>query len=251
MSQYYYTTERKEESAGSLRNGGLALPFNMEQSDGIFILLLLCFLFFTHIYNGGLSFIKQNISLLFFSDKHKEHRQTTVREIVYSYFLLFQVIVLISICLYDMMVEYDSANVITSPFFTVLTFILLTVVFLWAKDVIYKFVGFVFNQQRLMNTWRRISVVGLEMLGILYFIPTLLLIYSDFYHTEIFILMLVLFIIVQLVLFYQIISFFVNQKFNFLYLIAYLCTVEILPYIFLSTGLIYLYRIDIFNILWL
>ena len=66
---------------------------------------------------------------------------------------------------------------------------------------------------------------------------------------EILILILILFLIVQITLFYQIIVFFIGQKFNFLYLIAYLCTFEILPYVYLAIGLIQLYRTDVFNTL--
>jgi len=242
--QFAYTAQ--ESKADASRHYGKALPFNMEQTDGIFVLLLLCFLFFAHIYNGGISFLRENTALLFSSDKGKLiHKQTTTKEILYSYFLLFQAVVLISICLYDVFVEYTAAESLPNPFFTIVAFILLIGLFLGVKDVVYKIIGYIFDQQKLMNTWRRVSVVSFEVLGVLYFIPTLLLIYSNFYHSEILLFMLVLFLIVQITLFYQIIIFFVNQKFNFLYLIAYLCTFEILPYIFLSTGLIYLYRTDV------
>lgn len=245
-----YTVHESKPDAS--RHYGSKLPFSMENTDGIFILLLFCFMFFTHIYNGGISFLKENMSLLFLSEKEKRiHKQTTVKEIFYGYFLVFQAIVLVSICVYDVFVEYDSSEVIHAPFLTVIAFILAIGFFLGVKDFIYKIVGSIFDQQKLMRTWRRMFVVGIEILGILYFIPTLLLIYSNYYHFEILVFMLLLFLIVQITLFYQIIIFFVNQKFNFLYLIAYLCTFEILPYIFLSIGLIYLYRTDIFNTLWL
>lgn len=242
----------KDSRTDASRHFGSKLPFSMENTDGIFVLLLFCFLFFAHIYNGGVSFLKENLSLLFLSEREKRiHKQTTVKEILYGYFLVFQAIVLAAICVYDVFVEYNSSEVVHTPFLTVITFILVIGLFLGAKDFIYKIIGYIFDQQKLMRTWRRISVVGIEILGILYFIPTLLLIYSNYYHLEIQVFMLLMFFVVQITLFYQIIIFFVNQKFNFLYLIAYLCTFEILPYIFLSTGLIYLYRTDIFTILWL
>ncbi len=242
----------KDSKTDSSRHYGSKLPFSLENTDGIFVLILFCFLCFTHIYNGGVSFIKENLSLLFRSDKEKRiHKQTTVKDILYGYFLVFQAVVLIAICLYDVFVEYDSTEVVHTPFLTVVTFILSIGLFLGIRDLIYKIIGYIFDQQKLMRTWRRVSVVSIEILGVLYFIPMLLLIYSNYYHLEILGFMFLLFLVIQITLFYQIILFFVNQKFNFLYLIAYLCTFEILPYIFLSTGLIYLYRTDIFNTLWL
>jgi hypothetical protein len=244
----------EKDSNDVVRHSGERLPFNLEQIDGIFCLLVICILFFAHIYNGGISFLKENIAYLFSPKKASRlHSQTTVKEMIYSYFLVFQSVVLTAICIYDIFIELETPGQSNgSPFITIIAFIVIIALFLGAKDLIYKITGYIFNQQKTMNLWRRTYMVSIEILGILYFIPTLLLIYSSYYHIQIFFFMLILFLIVQITLFYQIIVFFINQKFNFLYLIAYLCTFEILPYIFLSTGLIYLYRTDVFNtLLWL
>lgn len=46
-----------QDSIGDVvRYSGDLLPFNLEQVDGIFCLLLLCLFLFTYIYSGGLSF---------------------------------------------------------------------------------------------------------------------------------------------------------------------------------------------------
>ncbi len=241
-----------QDSIGDVvRYSGDLLPFNLEQVDGIFCLLLLCLFLFTYIYSGGLSFLKESISFLFTPVKASRiHSQTTSREMIYSYFLIFQSAVLSAICIYDVFVEYESSVQSNSKaFLTIVTFIVAIALFFGIKDFIYKLIGYIFNQKKAMNSWRRMHMVSIEVLGILYFLPTLLLIYSNFYHTEILILILILFLIVQITLFYQIIVFFIGQKFNFLYLIAYLCTFEILPYVYLAIGLIQLYRTDVFNTL--
>ncbi len=235
------------------RHEGNRMPFTIEQTDGVFGLLLLCFLFFTHIYNGGYTFLKENISLLFtFDKKERIHRQTTSKEALYSYFLVFQAVVLMAIAIYDIFIETNSSvDGVRRPFVTILLFMVLIGLFFGIKDFIYRILGYVFDQGKQMAIWRRICVIAIEILGILYFIPTLLLVYSQYYHWQIIIFMIILFLFVQILLFYQIIIFFIREKFNFLYLIAYLCTFEILPYIFLLVGLAYLYRIDVFNTLWL
>lgn len=229
------------------------MPFSIEQSDSIFGLLLLCFLFFTHIYNGGYTFLKENVTLLLQPEKSQRfHRQTTSKEVLYSYFLIFQAVVLISITIYDIFVENDQRlTPYNKPLGTILLFMLLTGLFFGAKDMFYKLLGYLFDVQRGVNQWRRTQVVAIEILGILYFLPVLLLVYSPHYHFQIIMFMAILFLFVQILLFYQIIIFFIREKFNFLYLITYLCTFEILPYIFLMIGLVYLYRIDVFNTLWL
>lgn len=235
------------------RHEGRQHPFRIEDSDSVFGLLLLCFVFFAHIYNGGFSFFKENVSFLFSSDKSKRmHRQTTVKEIAYTYFLIFQTVVLVSICSYDTFILFDTLSEGNgSPLISIVTFILFISIFLGIKDFLYLLFGYIFDMDKAMKGWRRTYITGIEILGILYFIPTLFLVYADYYHPQIVVFMLILFLIVQLVLFYQIIIFFIREKFNYLYLIAYLCTFEILPYIFLIIGLEYLYRIDVFNILWL
>lgn len=249
--QLFVSTEKNDSDV--LRYQGKPLPFNLEQTDGIFCLLMLCVLFFAYIYKGGISFLKENMAFLFSPEKaSRTYGQATVKEMIYGYFLVFQFVVLVSVCIYDVFTEYETYGASNGrPLTTVLSYIVLIALFLGAKDVIYIIIGYVFDIQKTISLWRRTYIVSVGTLGILYFIPTLLLIYSSYYHTYILVFMLILFLLVQITLFYQIIVFFINQKFNFLYLIAYLCTFEILPYIFLSIGLIYLYRIDVFNtLLW-
>ena len=245
------STSKEDESIA--RFEGKPLPFNLEQTDGIFCLLLVCLLLFAYIYKGGISFLKENMSFMFSPQKaSRTYGMATAKEMVYSYFLVFQFVVLASVCIYDVIIEYETPGYSNSrPLTTILSYIVFIALFLGVKDMIYKIIGYVFDFQKTINLWRRAYMVSVEILGILYFIPTLLLIYSSYYHTQILVFMLILFLLVQIILFYQIIVFFINQKFNFLYLIAYLCSFEILPYIFLSTGLVYLYRTDVFNtLLW-
>ncbi|WP_255498604.1 DUF4271 domain-containing protein [Dysgonomonas sp. ZJ709] len=248
---YYYTS--KGDSTNNKGHEGSLLPFALEQTDGVFGLLLLCFLFFAHLYNGGFNFLKENIRLIFSSEKsYRVHRQTTVKEIFYSYFLIFQAIVLVSICLYDVFMEYSPlGRESQTPFITIASFIVLISLFLQLKIHLYKFMGYVFDAKSLALSWIRTYIVVFELLGILFFLPTLVLIYSEYWHFFVIGFMLILFLISQIILFYRIIIYFISEKFNFLYLIAYLCTIEILPYVFLALGLVYLYRFDVLNVLWL
>lgn len=244
-----YTLDKGQ--VNDYRHEGVSHPFRIEQSDGIFGILLLCFVLFAQLYNGGFSFLKENMTYLFSSGKNKHvHSQTTVKEIAYTYFLIFQTVVLTSVCVYDTFIQSNNLSEgYSNPLVSILSFILFISLFLGIKDFLYILFGYIFDMSRRMKSWRRAYITGIEVLGILYFIPTLFLVYADYYHFQIVIFMLVLFLIVQLILFYQIIIFFIKEKFNFLYLIAYLCTFEILPYIFLMIGLEYLYKNDVFNIL--
>lgn len=237
-----------------IRHEGEQKVFSLEQTDSVFGLLLLCFLLFAHIYNGGITFLKENMMLLFSPKKmQRVHRQTTTSELLYSYFLIFQAVVLVSISIYDVFLENNSFLEVEAknPIHVILSFIILIALFLGGKVLIYKIIGFIFDRPKELFVLKRAYLISFETLGLLYFIPTLLLLYTASLNFQVVIFMVVLFLIVHAALFFQIIIFFINEKFNFLYLIAYLCTFEILPYIFLYLGLVYLYKIDIFNILWL
>ncbi|MFT3992886.1 MAG: DUF4271 domain-containing protein [Dysgonomonas sp.] len=248
---YIYYSSKNDSKAD--RHEGIPLPFALEQTDGIFGLILVCFLVFTHVYQGGFTFLKENIRILFSPEKSKNrYGQATVKEVWYTYFLIFQTIALVSICLYDVAMKLEPLEKdMQTPFVTVVAFIILISVFIFLKIGLYRFLGYIFDFKTVMSGWIRSYTTVLEILGIFSLIPTLLLIYSDYLHVVGIAFILILFLLAQLILFYRIIVFFIREKFNFLFLIAYLCTIEILPYVFLSIGLIYLYRFDVYSILWL
>lgn len=235
------------------RHEGTPLSFSLEHADGIFGLLLLCFLFFSHIYNGGLVFMKENVSVLFSPRKSRRiQKESTIKEDFFTAFLVLQTLILVSICLYDVFVEYKLPTVGTlSPFFYIISFTLMIGIFMLIKIYFYKFLGYIFDMKSVADAWIQTQIIVVQILGIIYFIPTLLLVYSDLWHPQIIGFMLIIFLIAQIILFYRIIVFFLHEKFNFLFLIAYLCTAEILPYIFLAAGLTYFYQTDLFSMfLW-
>lgn len=233
------------------RHEGVPMPFTIEQADGIFLLILFCFMFFAHIYSGGITYLKEKVKLLFSFDSERRilYNQVTAKETIYGYFLVAQAIVLISICLYDAFVLYSENPVSLTPFLSTFIFMVLVALFFRFKDLLYRLIGYIFDVSGKMAFWRQKSVALIQILGIIYFIPTLLLLYANIYNYQILVFMGILFLIAHLIFFYQIIIFFIEEKFNFLCLIAYLCTFEILPYIYLFIGMVYLYRIDVLSIL--
>lgn len=233
------------------RYNGVKLPFSLEQADAVFGLLLLCLLFFSHIYNGGLTFFKENIALLFLPSRNERlPSETTGRETLFTSFLVFQSLILAAICLYSYFIgkELPETNSL-SPFVNIVSIAGLLGAFLLLKILGYKVLGYILDISFETKIWIRLNVLILQILGILYFIPTLLLVYSKVLHSQIIILILILFVLTQLTLFYRITAFFIREKFNYLFLIAYLCSSEIIPYIFLAVGLFLFYQNDVFNML--
>lgn len=228
---------------------GIDHPIKLDRSDGIFALLAICFLLLAHVYNGGMAFFKENIMLVFSASKsEKLETQVTSKETVYSFFLVFLAVLLISISLYEGLDRFfPLADGDKRPFVTIGFFVVLIMLFVVAKMLLNRTIGFIFDFGKQIETWNRSYLVLFSILGLLCFFPTLMLVYSNLWHSIIIGFVLVLFLIVQIILFLRVIVFFIGQKFNLLYLIAYLCTIEILPYIFLGIGLVHLYKTDIFN----
>jgi len=226
-------------------------PFTLEGDDGIFALLLVCFLFFTRIYRGGFSFFEENLSFLFSFRKNKNlFNETTSTEFWFNFILVFQSILLASIVMFDFFLEFEEHPVPKHSFFTILLFIFSISFFLFLKYIFYIVIGYLFDIKEAIHIWIRNYIIILEMMGIIAFIPALMLVYSQNVHYFLLIFFIILFIASRLLLFYRLITFFLKQHVNFLFLIAYLCSVEIIPYTILYQVLIYIYKVDIISLLW-
>lgn len=238
----------------SIDNGhvGIKRFFSIEQIDGIFVLLLLCFTLLVHIHRKGFGFFKGNLRLVFSSRATTNlFSESTISEFWYNFLLLFQTVFLCSIVFFIYFFESDVSDTYPdSPFATIISFVLLISLFIAFKSLFYRFIGFLFSIQNFITIWLRAYTIVVEMIGITAFIPVLLLIYFDYYHNILFIIFLFLLLASRLIIISRIVLFFLQKNVNFLYLIAYLCSVEIIPYILLYNGLLFLYKIDIISLLW-
>ena len=231
---------------------GIKKPFSLEQDDGIFALLLICFLFFTRIYKGSFSFFKENVRLLFSNkDNVRTFSETTVTEFWFNFILIFQTILLSSIIIFDVFLESDNYSLPQHSLITIILFMSTLTVFGVLKYLFYRMIGYLFNVKNRIHLWLRYYLFVFEIVGVIAFIPTLVLVYSQNYHSFLIIFFTALFVISHLILFYKLIIFFLQENVNLLFLIAYLCSVEIIPYIILSEVLVFIYKIDITNFLWL
>lgn len=231
---------------------GVNKLFTLEQDDGVFALLLLCFLFFTRIYRGSFTFFKENSRLLFSARTSVNlFSETTVTEFWFNFILIFQAILLGAIVLFDVFLESDKYSLPQHSFYTIVLFMGVLTCFMALKYLFYRMLGYLFSIQDRVQVWLRSYLIVIEMMGIIAFIPALVLVYSQNYHDLLIIFFLSMFVISRFILFYRVITFFLQENVNFFFLIAYLCSVEIIPYIILYQVLIYLYKIDLTSLLWL
>jgi len=256
-SSIYLSFKKPQETDGQVTeieeisgHTGIKHIFSLEQVDGIFALLLLCFLFLTRIYKGGFLLFKENSRLVFSSRQDLSlFSETTITEFWYNFALLFQTALLAGIIMFSFCLEADNSYIPPNGFITILVFVVAICVVEALKYLLYKLIGYIFNFQLIVSIFLRSSVIIVEMMGIIAFIPVLLLVYSNHYSEILTNFFIILFIVSRLIIFYRIIIFFLRENVNLLYLIAYLCSVEIFPYFLLYKGLTYLYKIDVISLL--
>lgn len=244
IAAHQFTTEIDDN-----RQEGIMLPNNLERVDGVFGLLLICFAFFSLV--GGINFLKENLSIFYSFKRNSDlQKDPNIRETVFLYFLVFQTIVLISIGVYAVLLDaYPNQPGASSPLLYIGIFISTIGVAFLLKLFFYRFIGYIFDMRETMKVYSRTYVIMTAVLGILFFIPILILIYSNNWHLQIDIILLSILVIGLVLLFFKVVAFFVREKFNFLFMIVYLCSAELIPYLFLGITLITLYRTDIFQVI--
>lgn len=244
-----YTITEKDSAVTGIGYDGDSLPYSLAKSDGIFVFFFLCFLLFTYMYKENFFSLKENIVQLFSLRKRPvNYGEITTKEVGFSYLLVIQTFILMSIGLYDAFIEYIPSGNSYPPLLVIASFVGLMLLFIGIKYVWYKIFGYIFDLRKSLRDLMQANLNIFEMLGIIFFIPMLLLIYLEYWHLYIICFMLLLFLISQIIFFIKIVLYFVKEKFSFLFLIAYHCTVEIIPYLLLGVGLIYLYKTHLFNV---
>lgn len=242
-----YNSQEKPKNEG---HEGISRLFTLEQDDGIFALLLISFFLFSQIYKGGASFFKENLRLLFSTHKNVNHlKETVAAELWVNTILIFQTILISSIILFDIFLETDKDPLVQNSFVTIVLFMLAIATLLAFKYWFYQLLGYLFDIKEQIALWIRSYVIVLELLGIIGLIPALILVYSQTFHQALLVFFAILFVLSRLILFYRIIAFFFKTHVNFLFLIAYLCSLEIIPYVIIYQVLVYLYKVDIISLL--
>ena len=252
----FFTTSQQQKTASltttAENHKGIKPHFSLERVDGLFALLLLCFLSLACIYKGRLVFFKENISFVLFSRKNiNQLGETTASEFWYNFILVFQFLLMSSIFLFILFQKSDNTYIPPNSFLTLLMFILAISLFGTLKYLFYKLAGFIFDIQTSIKKWIRSYIIMLEIMGLIAFLPILFLVYANYWHGFLIIFLITLFAISRLIIIYRITLFFFQEKVNFLFSIAYLCSVEIIPYFLLYKVLLYLYKIDIISLTWL
>lgn len=176
----------------------------------------------------------------------ENEKRITTKDIIDNYVLYGVTLFVCSIAFckafsfyFDVEIDDDKAFVVIIIFWGAIF------IFSLVKYLLYMIYGYIFRQGREMQRWHRLLITSLNIFGVFAAIPATLLIVLHHNHLILFCIIAALFVLSQIYLFWRVIVFFISKKYDFLYLIMYLCTVELIPYLFLVYGLLKLYHIEV------
>jgi hypothetical protein len=157
--------------------------------------------------------------------------------------LFFQTVIILSIFTYSALANHPEAN---EPFtlsgFYVSTgkICLFFILFFVYKWISYNAVGTIFFSKETLSRWINNFTSLICVLGIVIFIPVLLMFYVEWMYSFCYFFILSCFLIVTIIIIYRTHVLFFHNIRRLHYLFLYLCAQEMAPLFVLYKGLIYL-----------
>lgn len=173
-----------------------------------------------------LASVEYNVSVAVY----KENRNNKPK----SAYLLFVVFLISSVIFIFQIFEKFSSEFLQEHFILIILFSVLTIfVLIFLNKFINYTSGKIFFQEEISNEYNHNINIFNQSLGILLFPVTVLIAFSDipnvFVYTGI-----VLFLIIYLLRVVRLIKINFNKQINLLYMFLYLCTLEIIPILFIA-----------------
>lgn len=218
---------------------GLPLPGFYFQDTIFFILFLFCLIGLSYWSNKGGSYFVANLKRFFVSDSSQRttyKEQVTTSGVWSMVFMVFQTILFVTMILFVILERTNSFAHLTISrilIFTVLYFGLLLLVLM--KYMVYRLTDYVFPEWG-FSSWNEqfFSLVG--VVGLMIFVPTLFYLFAPEFSKEMIFLLLIVFFIIQIVIFRKLLVIFVKNKIGLLNYFLYLCAIEIVPLFLIYKG---------------
>ena len=209
--------------------------------DSVFIIFLACFIIISRILSSkARMFLSLPEELFRLKERKSIFNESVGNELYVKLLLIIQTIVILSIFLYLVFVNNknsESANV--SEFYeSIGKFCLLFIVFLLYKWISYHIVGAIFFQKEALSQWLSNFLSLIYLLGIMIFIPVLLMFYVEWMYSFCYFFIIFCFLIIILIVIYRAYVLFFHNIRHLHYLFLYLCAQEIAPLLVLYQGLV-------------
>lgn len=220
---------------------GFPRTFPQRESGIFFLFFVGCFLLFSLFYRSERNTLFAHFRNVFGIRKRTSSiykDQVTIGEIWTEIFLLFQTMLVFSMVTFVLFWDQGVADMFPSNRnLCFLGIFLVLVFFVFFRYLGYYFLGTVFFPIKIRN-WLEKYLQIVEMIGVLGFFPAFFYIFLPEIRTVFLILLFIIFFMSRLAIIVAVLNIFVKNKIGFLCFIVYLCSVEILPYFLLYTGLV-------------
>jgi hypothetical protein len=214
--------------------------------DLIFSLVFVLLFVFSLVFHANCHLFLKMIRDVFYVKEHLSlFEEIDGNKTIFRSFMIFQSLLLCSICLFFTARLYnfipDYPDVGTNMLFIGAVFVVLLLIYT-IKQFLYNLIGTIFTTSNLYKIWRTGYTASVGFWGMLLYIPVLFLAFVKVYLNIYVLLFAFLYILWRFIIIHKTIYIFGIRGVGFLYIILYLCAQEILPFIFLYEGTIYLYN---------
>lgn len=229
---------------------GLQKPETPAQNDGIFLILLCCFILVASSFRKGAKLLAQLFSI---SNDNRNRTNSlnsfTVTESRLRIILLIQTFVMEGIAL-TFLINYQNPELTYTGYLKViLASTVLAALYYNLQQTIYRILGAVFTEQNTTKQWLDNHALVNLSLGMVLFPIIFCMIYLPGFLNIGLLLVTISYILFRIIFIYKGIKIFLRDIYGILYFILYLCALEIIPLFLIYKGMIMIYQFVEFKIL--
>lgn len=216
-------------------------PLSPVHNNGIALLLIAGFLLIAIFYHRGIKYLIQAFSnITEVKDRHSIFTNITVNETQLRFALLFQTFIAEGITLFFLINDFLTIQSENTTSLVVILCCISAALFYWMQMLIYHLLGFVFSDpghtRQCVESFSSVN----SLLGLVLFPVILCMIYIPACTSTMLMITGICYILSRIIFIYKGIKIFLSDIYGLVYIILYLCAVEIAPLLLLYKGAILL-----------
>ncbi|MDO5523551.1 MAG: DUF4271 domain-containing protein [Bacteroidia bacterium] len=225
---------------------GTLMPFSQTIQSVFFLFFALCFVILAFWFNREGPTLVANFKNIFSGGTRS--RSIFKEEITTSgawseVFLVFQTVLIAAIVVFVLSLNRDISGLpMEKAVFVFLAIFLGMLLFIVVKYMVYRLIDYIFTEWGI-NEWTDKYFRVVELAGLLIFIPAMFFVFVPEYTRAALFLLIIIFFIITLVVFWNLLNIFARNKVGLLNYLLYLCAIEIVPFFLIYKGVVYLVNI--------
>lgn len=225
---------------------GLLLPFSQTVQSVFFLFFAFCFVIISFCFNREGPTLAANFRNIFSGRVRRQtifKKEITTTGIWSEFFLIFQTILILTIVFFTFFWDKGISGLSVKNMVLVFLAVFLGIfLFLNIKYLIYKLIGYVFTECG-MGEWTEKYFRVVELMGVFVFIPAMFFVFVPEYAKIALFLLIMIFFIITMVVFWNLLNVFAKNKVGLLNYFLYLCAIEIIPFFLVYKGVVSLVNI--------